>query len=50
MKRFTSSIATGESIFPLVQTSSQYLEQTRPQIAGNGFSFLIIASASSYFP
>ena len=46
----TASIAIASSIVPRVHASSQRLLQIRPQTAGNGFCFLISASASSYLP
>ena len=43
-------MASGESISPLVHADSHFLGQIRPQIAGNGFSFLINSNASLYLP
>jgi hypothetical protein len=46
MNFFTSSMAMASSTVPRVQASSQRRLQMRPQTAGNGFSFLMSASAS----
>ena len=46
MNAFTSSMATASSTSPRVQAASQRLLQMRPHTAGNGFSFLMSASAS----